>query len=126
MYSKGLPSLKVQRSVTTFQAIRACMPLSNNMFQKMEPYLERSVILSNVMQLKWNISQMRPQFSLKEITCLENRYQVCLHANLVALHIVKKMVPILKIWKVDLPLLVLLVLKKLKSPNKIFTKTQAI
>jgi hypothetical protein len=39
---------------------------------------------------------------------------------------VKKMVPTLKIWKVDLPLLVLLVLKKLRSPNKIFTKTQEI
>ena len=125
MYSKELPSLKVQQSATMFQAIRACTPLSNNMFHKIQPHSVRSVNLSNVMEHNWNTCQMPPQFSLKETTCLANPFQTIPLANLEALHIEKKMEPMLNIWKIDLPLLVQLVLKKLRSLNKISTKILA-
>ena len=68
---------------------------------------------------------MPPQFSLKETTCLANPFQTIPLANLEALHIEKKMEPMLNIWKIDLPLLVQLVLKKLRSLNKISTKILA-
>jgi len=101
MYSKELPSLKAQQPATTFQAIRACTPLSNTMFHKIQPHSVRSVNLSNVMEHNWNTSQTPPQFSLRERTCLANPFQIFLLRNLEALLIEKKMEPTLNIWKID-------------------------
>jgi hypothetical protein len=125
MYSKELPSLKVQQSATTFQATRACTPLSNNMSHKIQPHSVRSVNLSNVMEHNWNISQTRPQSSPKETTCLANPFPTILLASLVPLQTVKKMEPTLNKWRTDPPLLVPSAPKKSRSLNKIFMKILA-